>query len=175
MLVGSGCEGRCGAIVVCSRSLYTSILTSSRNGKLVNREFGSISSITLHHQCARVVGIAIAPTGEMVMLIGCCCQRGSSAVVVCAATGYIAFYVVIQNGYGIFIQQELGSVGSIALYRYRARVVGIAVAPLCKMVMLVGSGCEGRCGAIVVCSRSLYTSILTSSRNGKLVNREFGR
>ena len=90
----------------------------------------------------------------MVATVGRGRERGRSPLIVGAATADSAHSRVgggdgegvLSRGVGL----EVGGVGGVAGHRHSARVLCVAVLPLCEVVATVGRGREHSRGALVI-------------------------
>ena len=84
-------------------------------------------------QYVRVIRNAIAPTGELVAVVGSSRQGNLRTIVIDACACYQTLLRVAIDGNGMLVNGKFGCIGGIALYRYFARVVGVTVIPLGEM------------------------------------------
>ncbi len=137
MFIGNCRQRRTCAIVIFSRTLYITIFRCSRNGILVRSKFCRVSSITINPYRARIIGITVAPSYKMVMLVGYSRQRGSCAIVVQTCT--LDPTILSRDRNRVLVRSKYSRYSSILYYHKSAQTICTTVAPLSKMVMVVSS------------------------------------
>ena len=152
--VGRGRQGGGREVLVRTSTGYcTTVGRVGRNGDGVadRIEIGGEVAVADYRDSARILGIAVVPFDEGVSFIGRGRQGGGGTVVVSARAGHrTAALRIGGSGNDEAVDGEVGSEAAVADHRDSARVVGIAVVPVHKVVVVAGRGPQDDVGAFGV-------------------------
>ena len=176
-----GGQGGGGAVVIAAAAAdaaHGGIGAAGSDGVAVGREGGRVGGVARYGDSARIIGVAVLPLHEMVPSVGCGGQGGGGIVVVASAAAHCTHAVVVGVGSdGVAVGGEGGRVGGVADYGNRARVVGVAVVPLHKVVTRGGRGGQRGGGIVVVASSAAHrthTAVVGVGGNVVAVDGEVG-
>ena len=102
---------------------------------------------------ARVVGVAVVPTSELIAAVGCGCQGGHVAVVVgTAACHRTCASGADVGGDDVVVLREGGSIGGVARDGDGARVAGVVVLPVGEGPTWAVDSLQGNARACGICA-----------------------
>ena len=162
-VVGRGTDGAFREVIVDTCTAHGTVdggVDRQRYAVLVVVELCREDAVAGHLHQSRIGGIAVAPLREVVAVVGGGGKGCGVEVFQGASATSVAFHRVSRQGgnvVGILCKQR----GKSRVLRQRdgTWIVGVAVAPLCEAVAIVGGGSNGTLREVVVAAFAAHAAV----------------
>ena len=150
----------CFAIVINARTCSWTVFASAYNHIVgVNCKFSCKCYVIGYYISTWILCISIRPFWEMVMRIRCCRKSDCFTIVINTSTCSSTVFASVYNNI-MCVNSKLDNEDSILSYSNNTWVIGIAIIPTYKVIMIISHSSESYCISIFIRTRTDNSTIL---------------